>query len=355
MTTPRKRGWCPTLYDPMDTGDGLLLRVKPPHARLTAIQADALAAAADKYGNGLIELTQRGNLQIRGLTANTTAPFATAMVEAGLADPDPATERRRAVMPPPLLGDDPTMDPRAAALTAALEHACATDPRLAALPAKFAIHIDAGGIFAGRPAAATLIAHPDGTLHPGTRDTASTPAGPLPYPGTERMAFALAPPFGQLDAAMLHRAAALAEAHGTTLRITPWRAILLGSVPCTTTIDAGPAWITAAADPRLQITTCIGAPGCRSGSTPTRTDAARLAVALHPAQTLHLSGCAKGCAHPGPAPLTLVGRDGRYDIVHHGRAADAPVTSGIALPLSMAGLGILLHPPEGPISRSPAS
>jgi precorrin-3B synthase len=339
--TPRKRGWCPTLYDPMETGDGLLVRVKPPAARLNPEQARALAAAAARYGNGIIELTQRGNLQIRGLRPETTAPFAQAMVAAALALPDPALERCRAVMPPPLLGDDPTIHANAETLTATLERTCAA---IGSLPGKFAIQIEAGGILANRPASATLVAYTDGRLAIGSRDTAPTLAGPLPYPGTPGMAFALAPPFGQFDAAMLDTLAALAERHATSIRLTPWRALLLGHVPQTTTIDAGPAWITAASDPRLQITTCIGAPGCRSGTTPTRADAARLAAALHPRQAIHVSGCSKGCAHPAAAPLTFVARDGRYDIIHHGRAADTPVTTGIDLPLVMTGLNLLLSP-----------
>jgi precorrin-3B synthase len=339
----RKRGWCPTLYDPMDTGDGLLVRVKPPAARLTPDQARTLATAARQHGNGIIELTQRGNLQIRGLAPETTAPFAQAMVTAGLALQNPAQERRRAVMPPPLLGDDPTLHPNAAALTAALEDACA---RLDTLPGKLAIQVEAGGILGNRRAAASLVAHSDGRLTKGARDTAATLAGPLPYPGTSSMAFALAPPFAQLDAAMLDTLARLAEQHATTIRITPWRALLLGNIPQSATIDPGPAWITSPDDPRLRITTCIGAPGCRSGSTPTRADAARLAQALHPRQEIHLSGCAKGCAHPAPAPLTLVAREGRYDIVHDGRAADTPVTSGITLPLAMAGLNLRLGPAQ---------
>jgi precorrin-3B synthase len=323
----------------MDTGDGLLVRVKPPQARLSPDQARALAAAARRHGNGIIELTQRGNLQVRGLAPATTAPFAEAMVAAGLALPDPVLERRRAVMPPPLLGDDPTLDANAATLTAALERTCAS---FDALPGKFAIQIEAGGILGARPAAATLVAHTDGRLTQGGRDGAGTLAGPLPYPGTDAMAFALAPAFAQLDAAMLEALAESAEAHGTSIRVTPWRALLLGRVPRSAKIDAGPTWIVDMDDPRLQVVTCIGAPGCRNGSTPTRVDAARLARALHPRQAVHLSGCSKGCAHPAPAPLTLVGRDGRYDIVHHGRAGDPPVAAGVALPLEMAGLNLHL-------------
>ncbi len=323
-----KRGWCPTLYDPMPTGDGLLVRVKPPGARLSPGQARALAEACGRYGNGVLELTQRGNVQIRGLSDATTGPFAASLFAAGLASP-PAVERRRAVMPPPLLGDDPGLAADAAAVTARLERAFAEDPRLEALPGKFAVQVDAGGVLGGRPAAASLMVHIAGagaSLHAGDGRDAGVLAGPLHYPGTEAQAFALAPPFGQFDAAMLRALAALAERHDTAIRVTPWRALLLGRVRIGADIaaEAGPNWITDPADPRLRVTACIGAPGCASGSTPTRADAARLAAAMRPYHRVHVSGCAKGCAHPGPAPLTLVGREGRYDLVRNGRAGDRP-------------------------------
>jgi precorrin-3B synthase len=46
---------------------------------------------------------------------------------------------------------------------------------------------------------------------------------------------------------------------------------------------------------------------------------------------LHISGCAKGCAHPRPAPITLVGRDGLYDLVIDGAPSDSPSIRGLTL------------------------
>ena len=76
---------------------------------------------------------------------------------------------------------------------------------------------------------------------------------------------------------------------------------------------------------------CAGAPGCRRGTTPVLDHAARLAKLLAPGDgvALHVSGCAKGCAHPGPAPLTLVAAEGRYALIVDGTASDAPVASGL--------------------------
>ncbi len=329
--SPRKRGWCPTLDQPMDTGDGLLVRVNPPGARLTPKAARALAEAALLHGNGIIELTQRGNLQLRGLSPRSAAPFAAAIRAAGLALPL-AQEARRPIMPPPLLGADPGLVPRAAAFTARLEHACLTDPRLAGLPAKFAIAVEAGGILANRPVAADLVAWTDGTNHGlrrADRAVCPAPVGLLPYPGTGHAAFGLAPPFGQFHANDLHALVALAERFATTIRLTPWRALLLATVPQDAAIDA-PAFMTDPADPRLLVTACIGAPGCVSASVAARADAAR----LRPSRPTHVSGCTKGCAHPGPAPLTFVGNAGRYDLVRDGRAADPPFATGLS-PLAL--------------------
>ncbi len=351
-----KRGWCPTLHAPMESGDGWLTRVKPPRATLTQAQAHALAHAAAAHGSGTIELTQRGNLQIRGLTPSSAPRFAAAMVDAGLADADPAQEARRVLIHPPLLGLDPTIHPGAEALVQALEGLCATHPAFEALPAKFAIAIDPGGYFAHWPVAADLVATAEG-VRLATKGTRKAPVGPLfplppgeqgqtaapaplpPVPSRERageraghphetqsfvahtptlfrrgreqnpIAFALAPAFGQMHADDLH---VLAD-RAPELRITPWRSILVPH-------DPGPLenFITDPNDPRLMITACPGAPACPQATLPTRT----LAAALRPRAALHVSGCAKGCAHPAPSSLTLVAIEGAWHLVQNGRARD---------------------------------
>ncbi len=141
----------------------------------------------------------------------------------------------------------------------------------------------------------------------------------------------LAVPFGRLDAAMLRAAAHLAAAAGVgELRLTPWRTILVPhvvpDVDLTELANAG--FIVDPDDPRLRMAACTGQSGCERGSTDTHADATALAdvAAALPGDgvTLHLSGCAKGCAHPSRATFTLVGRDGRYDLVRNARPGDEP-------------------------------
>ncbi|MGU3362481.1 hypothetical protein ACLBWX_19320 [Methylobacterium sp. M6A4_1b] len=143
-------------------------------------------------------------------------------------------------------------------------------------------------------------------------------------------------PFGRCTADALGSLADMADAVGAAdLRLSPTRGFLLvcadahaAETARDTLAEAG--FLTRADDPRGAVAACPGAPACASGSTPTLHDAARLAEAFRPfaARGLraHVSGCPKGCAHPGTADLTLVGRDGHYDVVLSGRPDALPAT-----------------------------
>jgi precorrin-3B synthase len=68
-------------------------------------------------------------------------------------------------------------------------------------------------------------------------------------------------------------------------------------------------------DSLLRIEACPGAPDCRSSSVETRGDARLLAVLAETCGyggRIHVSGCAKKCACPATADLTLIGDQGRY-------------------------------------------
>ena len=134
-----KRGWCPSLFEHMTSGDGLLARVKPPLGRMSAEAARQVAAAARACGNGQLELTNRGALQVRGLAEATLAPFREAVLAAGLASADPAVERRRNVLVSPFV------DAAGEALAAELERWIAQDRALASLPGKFGFAVGCTG------------------------------------------------------------------------------------------------------------------------------------------------------------------------------------------------------------------
>ncbi|MCJ2060508.1 precorrin-3B synthase [Methylobacterium sp. J-048] len=139
-------------------------------------------------------------------------------------------------------------------------------------------------------------------------------------------------PFGRCTADTLDRLVDRASCLGAgEIRLSPARGFVLLPLQAPSTADLtalAEDFIIAPDDPRRSVAACTGAPACASGSTPTLTDAARLAeiFALFAAdgRSAHVSGCAKGCARPGPADLTLVGRNGSYGAVIGGAPGDEP-------------------------------
>jgi precorrin-3B synthase len=116
----------------------------------------------------------------------------------------------------------------------------------------------------------------------------------------------------------------------------PDRALLLIGVSAPDAPDITAAaerldFVVRAGDPRRRVAACPGAPACASGLIPARALASVLAPILEPVLEperngvfVHISGCLKGCAHPMPAALTLVGTPHGCGIVHHGSARMAP-------------------------------
>lgn len=390
MTGAMTKGWCPSLFEPMASGDGLLVRVKPRVGGFSADQARAVAMAAARYGSGRIEVTNRANLQIRGLTAATALLFAGAMVEVGLASPDPAVERRRNIQV--LIGEGPgVLD-----LAAQLEQWLESDAALAPLPAKFGFAVGDGTQADDGPAADILIVLGDeaprvvlagapvatpvdqplaavralthaflelaGEVSPHPRRMKALVAAigapavfakaglqatqcdrPVGLPSPRRVGsapgvFGLGLPFGAANAQMLQIAADLAEQFGGgRLSTTSSRTLVLMGVPAVsatlTTAATQAGFIVGPEDLRLRVTACVGKPACASAAVDVRAAASQLAAIWRGDGVLHVSGCAKGCAHPGPASVTLVGTAGPdvYDMVLDGRASDRPQQAGLSL------------------------
>lgn len=348
------KGWCPDAYRPMAAGDGLLVRVRPRLARLTREQAVGLCAAAITYGSGEIDVTQRANLQLRGVTDAGWRSLLERLVALDLIDADADREARANILVAPDWRDGDDTHRLATELRARLGE-------LPVLPGKFGFVIDAGTapVLLGdagdlrieRGAAGALMLRADGRatgmpLEPGAeiaplialahwfvasggREAGRMARHPVPLPdwasGDTRPAAAVAPgavsplPFGRIHADTLARY--LTDHAVRAVRVTPWRALIFeGVVP-----DAPPLF--PADDALVRADACVGAPACPQASVATRALAQRLAP--HVAGTLHVSGCAKGCARAQPADVVLIGRDGRFDLVRHGRAGDPPVRTGL--------------------------
>ncbi len=107
MTAPSTRrsgpDLCPGVRSVWSAADGGLARVRIPGGRLSADQLRLLADAADDLGNGLLELTVRANVQVRGLSAGREQDLAARLRVGGLL-PSDTHDRVRNILGSPLAG-----------------------------------------------------------------------------------------------------------------------------------------------------------------------------------------------------------------------------------------------------------
>ncbi len=131
------KGWCPGAHRPMMSGDGYVVRVRPRLARLTAAQAVGLCEAAMRHGAGLIDVTNRANIQIRGVTEPAWPLLMAELETLDLLDPDAGVEARRNIVVAPDWAEGDNTQRITSELLARLHE-------LPALPPKMGFAIDAG-------------------------------------------------------------------------------------------------------------------------------------------------------------------------------------------------------------------
>ena len=379
MTAPPVKGWCPSTLRPMPSGDGLLVRVRPPEGGLSQAQMVALADLARAHGNGFVQLTNRANLQIRGVRDDTLAPLQAGLIEAGLLDPalTPEQEARLNIVVTPFHDGPEPMLHDTLAIARAL-HAALLAAEDLALPSKFGFAVDAAfrirhlaevsadvrietawddlivradGLPTGRCVAdadeaaalsvdiarwfvrsggvatdgrgrmrdhvaqgAVLPAHLAGNAVP---DCPSTTLQGFGQSGGMTLGLF----GGMIRGDQLQRLAVHCHAGA---RVTPWRSFFVQGLRQPPRDRHLPRWIVQADDPRLRVTCCVGKLFCSNGLRNVgwaENHARHVPEGGH----VHVSGCAKGCAHPGPAPVTLVGTTNGYGLVLNGRASDTPL------------------------------
>ncbi len=147
----------------MEAADGWLLRVRLPGGVVEPEQLDVAAAASERWGRGVVEITTRGNLQLRGIADGAVAAAAGALVDGGLARPDPLLDARRAVVASPLTGHDPAEARSAASLVEALVDGLTAAALPGPLAPKFGVVVDTSGSIrvSAVPADVLLVARRD--------------------------------------------------------------------------------------------------------------------------------------------------------------------------------------------------
>ncbi|WP_441248907.1 hypothetical protein [Kitasatospora sp. McL0602] len=361
---------CPGALRLHTADDGALARVRIPGGLLTDRQARALADAASELGDGALETTSRGNVQLRGLPADSGLELGRRLRAAGLL-PSDTHERVRNIVASPAAGLDGDGHADVQRWTRELDAALCASGWAAALSGKFLFALDDGrGDVATLDADVTLIATPDGgaLLRLGRAATARRvppdeavqhaleaarefldavrDAGmrawhvrelPLP-PGSEPLpVLAVAAPqvgvlpgglsvglqFGRVSAAQWR---SLADASAGSLRVTPWRTVVLpGAAPerlaelaaAGLRTTPGTAWERASA--------CTGAPGCAKSLADVRADATSALDASHGGGLLpvHWSGCERRCGHPAGEWVDVLATGQGYRVAVVGAAATA--------------------------------
>ncbi|OBH07924.1 precorrin-3B synthase [Mycobacterium sp. E2699] len=367
MVRARDTDACPGALQTHQAADGALVRVRLPGGGITAAQLATLAGVANEFGSGTLELTARGNVQVRGLTDVT--PVAEAIAGAGLLS-SPTHERVRNIVASPLSGRaGGRADVRG--WVRELDAAICAEPGLAELGGRFWFSVDDGradvsglgadvGVHALDDGVALLLAGRDTGVRLAAGDVAPAlvalavrfveirgkawrvdeladvaellpeadmSAAPFP-PVTKgpvgwinqddgRVSLGAAVPLGVLPA----RTAEFLAAIEAPLVVTPWRSVLVCDVdeavadtalrvlaPLGLIFDENSPW--------LSVSACTGSPGCAHSAADVRADAA-LSLQERDSDAgvhSHFVGCERACGRP-PAGQVLVATGQGYRLL----------------------------------------
>ena len=320
---PQIKGWCPSLEKPMESGDGLLVRIPIKFGKLRSDVARKLATLSTQYGNGHLDLSNRGNLQLRGVQPKTYEPLRAELAQFGF-----ERDENIAIIANPL-------DKNAQEFAEKLRVKSAELGVEKYLPEKFLIVIDGGGIFPLSAVPCDLyidLACADiqqileylKNVKKCAKKSANinTPPALIGFvPLTQQSGIiSVAATFGRIEAEELIKLANIAEKYSNgEIIFVPFRRVILPNIASEKASSilydlAEIGFITKANDSRLNIYACVGAPACSSALGETRPLAKKWAED-HPnlTQIVHITGCSKGCAYRGKADIIITATKTGYE------------------------------------------
>jgi precorrin-3B synthase len=372
VTRTRDTDACPGALQVHQAADGALVRIRLPGGKITAAQLAALAGISSGFGSGTLELTARGNVQLRAITDVTAV--AEAIANAGLL-PSATHERVRNIVASPLSGRaGGRADVRA--WVSALDAAICAEPKLVELGGRFWFSIDDGradvsglgadvGVHVYEDGCALLLTGRDTGLRMAADDVITTlvgvavrftevrgnawriselddmegllpgadlsatpfapvskaPVGWIPqdWPGQQdRVALGAAVPLGILPARIAEYLASIGAAIEAPMVITPWRSVLVcdldeGIADAALRVLAPLGLVFDKNSPWLDVSACTGSPGCAHSAADVRADATH-SVGTDAAVHRHFVGCERACGSP-PAGQVLVATGDGYRVL----------------------------------------
>ena len=358
VSEPRTRvDACPGALQVHQAADGGLARVRLPGGMVLPAQLDVLADAAEQLADGALELTSRGNVQLRALPAGAELELAERLADAGLL-PSVTHETARNLVASPLSGRrGGLVDVRP--LVTGFDAAMLADPALASLPGRFLASFDDGsgdvtplgadvglhavdqdtlalvlvGADSGlrttaadavdrliraarafgeiRGPAWRLAEVPDGVTQVRDAlgaavarpvDLAGQPQAPVGWLTQDDglVSIGAVVPLGRLDALTARFLAAVQR----PLVVTPWRGIVVADLTedvadSLLRVVAPRGLVFDAGSPWATVTACAGRPGCAKSLADVRADAAvAVADGTLPAGQVHFAGCERRCGRP---------------------------------------------------------
>jgi precorrin-3B synthase len=362
---------CPGAVAVHLAADGGLARVRVPGGQLIGAQWDALVAASHDLGDGSLDLTSRGNVQIRGLADGAEVDLADRLWQVGLL-PSVSHERARNIVASPLTGldDRGLIDVRP--MVRELDEALCATPSLAELSGRFLFAlddgrcdvlplgpdiaacavepgemtllvagIDSGERFAPQAIVAVMLAEAEAFLAERAargsnawrihelRST-STSVGfwsqdnhNATLPGSVGeivqagggVALVVGAPLGRLTG---DQARAISNPR---LVVTPWRGVVLaGLTPAEANERAAElasrGLILDPQSPWLGVTACTGRPGCAKALADVRRDAATVhgRETAAPALPVHWVGCERRCGTPSGQSIEVLATSAGYRV-----------------------------------------
>jgi precorrin-3B synthase len=355
---------CPGMLTLHPARDGNVARIRLPGGYLTAARWTEIAGLACEFGDGNVDVTARGNVQVRGLRGSAAAGLAERAARSGLLPSGPH-DRARNVTASPLagLGGRPPLR----GLVQALDAAILADPVLAALPGRFVFALDdgtggaalsrsdvglraaggqaelfiagrsAGLLLAGAEAAGTAVTAaraaiglgvgsacarirdlPDGAAAVvaavgGTPGAAARPDAGRLAPGVlgtaGREVIVCAARLGRLSAAQVLLTASLLQTSEVVRLAAAGRVVIPVAGPAAAAVArlAGAGLLTSDDDPMSGVSACSGMACQRSLA-----DVRALARPLPGRPRTHWAGCGRGCGAPGDADLVVADGPDRF-------------------------------------------
>lgn len=336
---------CPGVLRPHQAADGAMVRIRVPGGQTTGAALRRLGIIAAAYGSGLLQLTSRASLQVRGLPEPLPESFERAVAAAGFL-PSASHERVRNIVASPLTGLFAGLaDLRP--MIAELDRAIVAQPQLARLSGRFLFGLDDGrgdivglapdltyrAIDFGRgfvlvgseefslPVAASnavstlvrlALAFDAARQNAGVWRVRELPGWVDQLPGLRPISLPTHPgsiplgrvgrhasvqvPLGFLTPQQLSAVAAPAGERSVVL--TPWRGLVVeGGADHLAALTA--SGLTAdVSSPWTAISACVGSPWCRRGRIDTQTLVRSVATLAATWPRTHVSGCERRCGAP---------------------------------------------------------